>query len=477
LSEKGREMSFALAFIACATGTAGLFYLDRDKSQRISWALWLPVFWLLIIGSRPVSAWIGIWTGTEVAGAATGQLESQLDGSPVDAAVFFLLLIGGIFVLARRKKQVVQLLQASVPILLFFCYTVSSVLWSKYPEAAFKRWTKDVGELAMVLIIVTEFDPVVALRRIFSRVGFILLPASVLLIRYSDIGRGYDPDGHPMNTGVTTNKNTLGLITFFIALGAVWGLLHALRDKGDINRRRHLITRAVLLAFAVTVLYMAHSATSVACFGLGTVLILATISPIFKRRPSRLHGLVFTILLSGVVLIFFGGESLVIGALGRDSTLTGRTDIWNAVIPMCPNPLIGAGFESFWNSYGGSIEGLSRYQQGINSAHNGYIEVYLNLGWVGIVLISIVVIDAYRRSIAAFRRSPEIAGLMLAYVATAAIYSITEAGFRILTPTWISVMLATMAGTVYASGRVGSRVKKSMPLAVAYNPPVFSPEK
>lgn len=470
-------MSFTVALLVCAIGTAGLFYLDRDRREPTSKALWLPVCWLLIVGSRPISAWLTVWTGADLEGAATGRLEAQLDGSPIDAAVFFLILILGIFVLAQRKSKVVSLVRANIPILLFFCYTLASTCWSMYPMVAFKRWTKDVGDLVMVLVLVTELEPAAALRRLFSRLGFILLPASVMLIRYSTFGRGYDPDGNPMNTGVTTNKNTLGLISFFIALGVVWSFLHVLRDKGYRNRRRHLIARGTLLAFALSVLFMAHSATSIACFGLGTILILASHTPILRKRPARVHAFVFAMLLSGCLVILFGGESLVTGAFGRDTTLTGRTEIWNAVIPMCPNPVIGAGFESFWNTYGGHIGGLSRFLQGINSAHNGYIEVYLNLGWVGIVLIGFVILGAYKRSVAAFRRSSEIGGLMLAYVTAAALYSFTEAGFRILTPTWISLLLATVTGAGYASGLVGSRVRESVHVPVAYNSPILSTEK
>ena len=51
-------MIFWLAFLICSTGIAGLFFLDRDKSVRTSKALWLPVIWLWIAASRPVSLWL-----------------------------------------------------------------------------------------------------------------------------------------------------------------------------------------------------------------------------------------------------------------------------------------------------------------------------------------------------------------------------------------------------------------------------------
>ena len=163
-------------------------YLDREKGIRVSRALWLPVLWLWIIGSRPLSAWMSIWFGIGPGGAMQmGQatLDAQLDGSPMDAAFFLLLLVAGIAVLFKRKPRTMALLKANGPILLYFSYTMLSCLWSPFPDVALKRWIKDLGELAMVLIIVTEAEPLAAMRRVFSRVGVILFSASILLIHYS----------------------------------------------------------------------------------------------------------------------------------------------------------------------------------------------------------------------------------------------------------------------------------------------------
>jgi exopolysaccharide production protein ExoQ len=451
-------LGFWPAFLIWAIGTAGLFYLDRDKSISNSKALWLPVIWLWIAGSRPTSAWLGIWLGSGP--VASGTLDAQLDGSPTDALIFMALSAAAITVLLWRKRQTALLLKMSAPVLIYFLYCLVSCSWSPFPEVAFKRWIKDLGDLAMVLVIVTDPEPVAALRRIFSRVGFILLPASILLIRYSAIGRGFDPGGTPMNTGVTTNKNLLGLITFVISLGALWSLIKLLRAKRGPTRTRQLVARGTLVAFGVAVLQQAQSATSIACFILGAVLILATNLSFIRRVPGRAHALVLTILLSGGIAMLSGGEATVVGALGREATLGDRTAIWAAVIPLCPNPVIGAGFESFWNGYGKYVtKGLSKYERGLNSAHDGYIEVYLNLGWVGVGLIAMLLISGYGRASAAFRRNPEVGSLMLAYVATASIYSITEAGFRIVTPSWIFLLLVVVGSRSIASSVSGGKGK------------------
>ena len=465
-------MGFWLAFLICALGVAGLFYLDRDRSVRNDIALWLPVVWLWIVGSRPVSDWLGIWFGWGGLGSGQG-LDAQLDGSSVDAVVFLVLSIAAIAVLFGRGRRAALLLKASSPLLIYFLYCLISCCWSPFPDVAFKRWTKDVGDLAMVLVVATDPEPIAALRRVFSRVGFILLPASILFMRYTSLGQAYDPGGGQTYTGVTTNKNTLGIITYVILLGAIWSFFHLFRAKRSLNRTRQLIARGVLVVIGIAVLYEARSQTSNACAMLGAFLILVTSLTYFRRRPGRVHVLVLAILAAGCITMLSGGEATVAGAFGKDSNLSDRTAIWAAVIPVCPNPVIGAGFESFWNGYGKFVtKGLSKYEIGLNEAHDGYIEVYLNLGWVGVGLIAMLLFTGYRRAWASFRINSEVGSLMLAYVATLAIYNVTEAGFRILMPTWIFFLLVFVGSRRIASsvnggtekavaGTVGWRVKPS----------------
>src|SRR5260370_37434806 len=108
-------------------------------------------------------------------------------------------------------------------------------------------------------------------------------------MRENGLGRGYEPDGNPMNTGVTTNKNSLGLIVFIVSLGALWNVRALLIDKEAPNRDRRLVAQVTLLAFGLAVLEMAHSATSVACVMLGGGLMLASILPVLSKRPGRVR--------------------------------------------------------------------------------------------------------------------------------------------------------------------------------------------
>jgi exopolysaccharide production protein ExoQ len=452
-------MDSSIALFVFIIGIVGLFFLDRDNSVRTSKALWLPVIWMWIYGSRPISVWLGISPLTE---SSTGPPA----GSLLDQLVALILMVFAIIVLGHRGRAVIFLLRRSWPIVLYFSFCLVSVFWSDFPGQGLQRWIKGLGELAIVMILVTDAQPTAALGRFFSRVGFVLLPTSVLLINYyPNLGRSYE-SGVEMNTGVTTNKNMLGVSIFVLALGALWQVLRVLHDKTQPNRARHLLAQGSMLSFGIALLFMAHSATSGACFALGAGLMLASALPLIRRRPAAVHVLVFAVVLCGGLTVLLGGQGEAAKAMGRQSDLTGRTGIWEFLIPMGPNPIVGAGFETFW--YGPRVQTVSLQYPDLNEAHNGYIEVYLNLGLFGVGLIALILAQGYRNAVAAFRRDPAFGSLLTAYIVTAATYSITEAGFRILDPMWFFLLLSI----VTASHVIGSD-KRTAALEVAYQEPGY----
>lgn len=446
-------MPAQLAIILCSVGVLVLFYLNRVKTVRTSKALWIPVIWLGLAGSRPASMWFGMTPSSQTA---------NLDGSPVDAAIFGALLAIGLIVLIARGKRTTHYLAVIGPIIVYSLYCLISLEWSPVPLPAFKRWIKDLGDVVMVLIICTDPEPLEALRCLYSRIGFILFPFSIVLIRYTTIGRAWNNDGLLTNVGVTTDKNMLGLIVYVISVGVLWNFRRLLVNKGEPNRRRLLLAQGILLAFGVYLLSIAHSSTSMTCFFLGSGVVVATNLRAIARRPSLVYALSLAIFCVGGLAIFVGGMEGAASALGRDATFSGRTNIWAAVIAAASNPIIGIGFESFWNSPNVMIVQRSLalvnwyHPEGLNEAHNGYLEIYLNLGWIGLCFVVLILATGFLRAARILRRDGDLGSLMLAHIITGAIYSVTEVGFRTLSPMWIFLLLAVVSVSGVNAGVFGS---------------------
>jgi len=419
--------------------------------------------------------WLGWGGGSIQSGDVLG---ATLEGSPLDATVFGVLIAAGIIVLIRRKRTGVMLMTCA-PVAIYYIYCLLSAMWSPFPETSLKRWIKCVGDLVMVLVILTDAQPTSALRRLYSRIGFVMFPLSVLLIKFTNLGVSYDELG-PHYTGVTTNKNGFGMMLYVLSIGAVWNFRALLLGTRASNRGRRLAAHATLLVFGIVLLRVAHSATSIFCFILGSGLILATGLPIIKKRPRMLHVVCLGILICGAGSVLLGGTGVFTSAMGRTSDLSGRTAIWAASISSADNPLIGTGFESFWNKNNPKVVDILLMHgygdiSNLNSAHNGYIQIYLDLGLLGVCLLSFILISGYLRAVKAFRIDRELGSLFLAYVITCAFYSITEAGFRIMTFSWIFLLLAVVGATGVITSmaklkRLESRASRS--LATFENTPV-----
>jgi exopolysaccharide production protein ExoQ len=187
-----------------------------------------------------------------------------------------------------------------------------------------------------------------------------------------------------------------------------------------------------MLAGMLWLFRLADSATSLVCFMLGSAILVALHSKTLKLEQQPIGLLIVSgVIMLGLMQLIFGLSDLVIGAVGRETTLTGRTALWADVLGMVQSPLFGTGFESFW--VGPEAQVLwDKYWWHPNQAHNGYLETYINLGIVGVGLLAIVLFATYRSARAAYARATPMASLWLAYLFVIIVYNWTEASFKAL---------------------------------------------
>jgi len=458
-------MPSGLAAVVCAAGILGLFLLDRDRTSRTSPALWVPAAWLGIAASRDISQWFNTVLVTD-------SPDQLLEGSPVDRVIYAGLLVAGLVVLVSRAERARSLLRANWPLIVFFLFCAISVLWSDYPFVAFKRWTKALGNLVMVLVVLTERDPPAAVRQLLTRTGFLLIPLSVLLIKYfPQLGRQFSPwGGMAYSSGVAIGKNGLGILCLVLGLGSLWRFLAALPRDERPRMARPLIAHGVVLAMASWLFWAADSATSLGCFLIAALLLGLTSRYGFARRP-----MVVSLLVAGIVSVCVLGllvdtDMGVAQAMGRDSTLTTRTQLWRDLLRISVDPWVGTGFESFW--LGERAKALWRtHWWHPNQAHNGYLEVFLNLGWVGVILLGLVIAWGFRNVVGAVRRDRELGGLRLAFFVAAILYNLTEAAFKVMHPVWIAFLLAvTVVPSADAGGQAPAAERPTRTASAAATP-------
>jgi len=425
-------MTPLLALVSTGVGVFALCWLDRDKQHRISKALTIPLVWILIGSSRPVTEWVSFLP----------QGANYQDGSPIDRTVLTLLLLLGLIVLSRKGNQVKAILRANTPILIFFVYCFLSILWSDFPFVTFKRWIRGAADVVMVLIIMTEPEPDNAVKALLNRLLFLVIPASVLLIKFfPEYGRSYSIGGVQMWTGVCTDKNGLGAICMVFGSALLWRLLPTNRSQTS-HSWCQWIAKVTVFAMVLYLVWVIDSKTALICFAIADVIIVLTWLTRLCLRPVIATMLVWGMIGFCYCILFLGVGGDWLSVLGRNSTLTGRTDIWATVLPLVTNPVLGAGYENFW--MGDRFAAFARNLVIANQAHNGYLEVYLNLGWCGLILLSVIVLTGYRNIMRSLRSEPEKGRLKLAFFAVCMVYNFTEANFKMMSPVWIVFLWATM---------------------------------
>jgi exopolysaccharide production protein ExoQ len=425
-----------IASVVFALGILALFRLERPAAARVSPALWLPVAWVSLCASRAVTQWLQM-SPTERAP------EMYLEGSPLDRLFLTALLLAGLLVLLSRGARATQSLKANAPILLFFGYAAVSVLWSDYPDVAFKRWTKALGDIVMVLVVLTDSNPYAALRRLFTRTAFVLIPLSVLFIKYyPQLGRMYSPwTGAQFYGGVATTKNGLGLLCLAAGLASVWAIIQSWRRRQYGREWGPVIAHGTVLLMILWLFWKANSATALACFVAGGALIVVSSFRVVAREPRVVHALLWGVAFLCLSALFLDAGTNLVQGMGRDVTLTGRTLLWADVLRMQVDPLFGAGFESFW--LGDRAEWFwNKYWWQPNQSHNGYIEIFVNLGWIGVLMVGFFMVWGYRNIAAAYRQNPSANALRLGFFVAAALYNLTEAGFKTMHLAWIVLLLA-----------------------------------
>ena len=229
--------------------------------MRVSKALWLPAIWLSINGSRSVATWLGMGAPAEI----PGQIPAT---SLFDQVVAGTLILLGAIVLIRGRRERQGSAQSQLAYSLYFSYSLFSLLWSDFPEWGLKRWVRGLGDLVMVLIIVTDSQPNSSPKSLLSRVGFVLLPvgpfnqvlpgvARIGTNRERSIQWGGDQQEYARRPGFRPSAGSL-----------VAGTQSPPRKEAP-NRSRRLLAQCTLLVFGIELLFTAHSATAGGCFVFG----------------------------------------------------------------------------------------------------------------------------------------------------------------------------------------------------------------
>jgi exopolysaccharide production protein ExoQ len=463
----------ALALLLTLVLIAALLFCELRRHPSVSASLWIPTLLFLIIGSRPVSAWLG--SDVLVPGA-------NGEGNVLDRSFYFCLIVAAWLVASRRRVRWRRLFAANGWLMLFYLYFAMSVAWSPDPSGSFKRVVKDFGTVFVVSVILSESDPLQAIRAVYLRCACVLIPLSALFVKYyPDLGRAYSIAGYPTFTGVTTQKNSLGELLMVVVLVLVWDYLET-----RVESRPTWMTipwdRLLLLLMSLWLLNVSESKTAMLCLAIGVCLFLRT-GPLASRLAS---GIVLVVALSAPLFLLFLPDfapllAPLVQILGRNITFTGRTEIWEHIDWTTVNPFFGAGFYTFWESSAGSAIRDAVGMHWLVSAHNGYLDVYLDGGIVALVLLFILLLSRGTRMIGTLHLN-RFQRFRFAVLIMALFYNLSESTFARLIPIWFTTLLVlidfpdphkALAGQAAVAASRGRPARQTTPVLPRKTAPIF----
>jgi len=371
---------------------------------------------------------LGVWFG--VGGT---DMES---GSPLDRAFLSGILCLGLLILAKRKFNWSNAIKENPWLMLLIGYMLLSIFWSDIPYTSFKRWIRQMVAVVMVFLVATEPEPRQALQCLFRRTIYILIP---------HLGVTYGHwSGALMWIGVSTQKNGLSRLCFFAVFFLIWTLIRRWqgRDIPVVKYQTYIEIFILLLTiwlFTGPQHTLTYSATSTAALAVG---LMAFVCLLWMKKRGRLIGastwmvIIVIFLVYGAITPFVGGLTLfdVSTTLGREETLTGRTDIWAVLVPYAmQKPIFGHGFGGFWTD---EIRNISS-----SNAHNGSLDLILSLGFVGVILFSIFLLSCCRKAQREMSRDFDWGVFWICFLLMALVHNIAESTITSFTNYMVAVLL------------------------------------
>src|SRR5215472_6454361 len=323
-----------------------------------------------------------------------GQLgiESE-EGGEIFAQVLWALLYLTLFFLIRKRwKDFIKLAERDRLLWVLTAWAILSIIWSIDRPVTFRRSVALLGTEAFGVYFALRYSLKEQLEKITAALA-IVIGASVFACLFFPsyaLSSGV-PAEQGSWRGVLSHKNTLGGFALLLAL--------VLFIRYVSGWRRTLCTFGI--AILVVVVVLSQSITSLVYFVLAFVAI--PLVRFFQQRPSHRT----KVLLAGAMIfaasatwLYFHGEDFVY-SIGKDPTLTGRTELWAlSLIWIQQKPVLGYGLEAFWSSYYGPAADFRIISPWLAAphAHNAYVNLWLDLGIVGLLLLLYILIANIRNA-------------------------------------------------------------------------------
>jgi O-antigen ligase len=353
-----------------------------------------------------------------------------------------------IYTLLKRPSQFWRAIRAAWPALAFAFIAMASTLWSSNSNATLTAGTA----LLFFTLAATMLVGLVRWDELLMGIAIACIIIGVLSLILIPIGGLMTEIHEGALRGPYGEKNRAGMV---FAIGAVSCMAVAFQRR----------TPFWLLGvpFFLMLLFLSQSGTSL----LAAVLALSALSfgEILRGHPKRLviGSWLGFIAAGGIAFIVLTNAETLLDLAGEDSTFTGRDRIWPSVMwRIQENLFLGQGYDAFWREGNTSMDWLW-YEAGFEvfNAHNGWLEIMLGVGLLGLIPVAWMILRAVLASFAGLNLDNDARRMALPFIIMVIMMSLTESAIGGPEgPSWLILLIVAIKAAMGEEAPTANRRAK-----------------
>jgi len=363
-----------------------------------------------------------IFFGTKIPfGEKITEAENLGTSNVINQIVFGGLFVFSLVLLIPKRKELFSLIKREKFLTIFLFWSLITIIWSNYSLVSFKRYIQYLTTVTVSLSVLLHVKDTKRIINVFKIIlgGYLLIALLTILT----IPGAHDRFG--IWRGVASHKNTLGQISLIsvIFFTAIFKKEYSLKSKTIV---------AVLIIMAMVLLIGSQSSTSrftfIILFVLSATLLIDKVfeSIGIRKTVSLFTMFIFLVMFISIILVVPEIIEAAVGSTGKDLTFTGRVDLWADIWEEAQNHLlIGTGFQGYWVVTSTKVELLFEIYSWLpTQAHNGYLDIINEVGIIGIILFSFILINYFVNLTRAKQKQ-----IWKWFIIAALIINITESAF------------------------------------------------
>lgn len=327
--------------------------------------------------------------------------DALTDSSPTTLFSALAIYVVALVFLLRQPVHAVRMVADNPLLVLIFILPLLSVFWSEDPGVSLRRAIALAMTGLFCVYLAIRLSPDEFLRKLLlalfiGGVASLLVTAAFpgIAIEHSSINTG-------SWKGVYGHKAILGRIAAVAVMVSIY-----VRPKYRWERIMRWATVAIFLFLSIE--SQSRASWLMLLAGLGFVLILWVVRA--ERLSTGLKVGIAAIIALALLLLAVASFDMVLSDFGRDDTFSGRTKLWQGAIAVAEakHPILGAGYRAFWTESGAS--GVRSYilswARLPAHGHNGYLDVWLEMGIPGLVAFAAFLVMTTARLAVRVLREP-----------------------------------------------------------------------